>query len=263
MDEIKSQARAHGFDKFHFSFSGGEPTAYKGLTDLIKAYQEPVSNYLSLHMTTNASPGFNWWNKWLTATEKLDRKSITASYHAEFSNEKEFAGKLNFLQEHGVLVTINQVMVPDRFDEYYGRAQRFKDQGLHVTLKPQSNDTASAVVEGYSAEQWEILQNEIEQETNQLLLYDKAGTEYNLDQAERLNAYQFNKFKGWMCNAGYQSCIIREPGGEIKRAYSCHDEPLGTIETGFTLFKERKVCITPTCVSSADSKIPKELVYEN
>ena len=29
IDEIKRQARANGFDKFHFSFSGGEPTAYK------------------------------------------------------------------------------------------------------------------------------------------------------------------------------------------------------------------------------------------
>ena len=35
MDQIKSQARANGFDRFHFSFSGGEPTAYKGLIDLI------------------------------------------------------------------------------------------------------------------------------------------------------------------------------------------------------------------------------------
>jgi len=263
MDQIKSQARANSFDKFHFSFSGGEPTAYKGLIDLIKAYNEPVSEYLSIHMTTNASPGFNWWNKWLTATDRLDRKSITASYHAEFSNEKEFMGKLIFLQEHGVLVTINQVMVPSMFDEYYERAVRFKNEGLHVTLKPQSNDTASAIVEGYSPKQWEILQNEMEQETEQMLLYDKAGTEYKLDQAERLNAHEFNKFEGWMCNAGYQSCIIREPGGEVKRAYSCHDEPLGTIDKGFNLFKERKVCITPTCVSSADSKIPKELVYED
>ena len=57
--------------------------------------------------------------------------------------------------------------------------------------------------------------------------------------------------------AGYQSCIIREPGGEVKRAYSCHDEPLGTIDEGFNLFKQAKKCITPTCVSSADSKIPK------
>ena len=153
-------------------------------------------------------------------------------------------------------------MVPDRFDEYYERAQRFKDQGLHVTLKPQSNESASDIVDGYSFEQWEILQNEMEQEINQLALYDKEGKEYTLDQAERLNAYQFNKFKGWMCNAGYQSCIIREPGGEIKRGYSCHDEPLGTVEEGFTLFKEPRLCITPTCVSSADSKIPKELVDE-
>ena len=38
------------------------------------------------------------------------------------------------------------------------------------------------------------------------------------------------------------------------------DDPLGTIEDGFTLFKEPKVCITPTCVSSADSKIPKEKI---
>ena len=35
MDSIKSQARENGFDRFHFSFSGGEPTAYKKLLDLV------------------------------------------------------------------------------------------------------------------------------------------------------------------------------------------------------------------------------------
>ena len=64
--------------------------------------------------------------------------------------------------------------------------------------------------------------------------------------------------KGWNCWSGYQSCIIREPGGEVKRSYSCHDEPLGTLDEGFELFKAPMPCITPTCVSSADSKIPKE-----
>ena len=38
--------------------------------------------------------------------------------------------------------------------------------------------------------------------------------------------------------------------------------PLGNIETGFQLFKTPKTCITKSCVSSADSKIPKELVDE-
>ena len=98
----------------------------------------------------------------------------------------------------------------------------------------------------------------MDHEAKQLILFDNLGKQYELDQAERLNAFGFNKFKGWSCRSGYQSCIIREPGGEVKRGYSCHDEPLGTIEGGFKLFNKPKVCITPTCVSSADSKIPKE-----
>ena len=73
-------------------------------------------------------------------------------------------------------------------------------------------------------------------------------------QAERFNALGFNKFKGWTCNSGFQSVIIR--GNEVKRSYSCHDVPLGTLEH-FELFKEPRLCITPSCVSSADSKIPK------
>jgi len=78
---------------------------------------------------------------------------------------------------------------------------------------------------------------------------------YELDQAERMNAFGFNKFKNWTCAAGHQSCVIR--GVEVKRAYSCAERPLGTLTDGFTLFKAPSKCITDTCVSSADSKIPK------
>ena len=256
IDEIKRQARANGFDKFHFSFSGGEPTAYKKFIDLIKHYEDYESKYLSIHMTSNCSPAKRWWTRWLDATHVMDRRSITASYHAEFANEKEFGDKLLYLQDNDVLVTINQVMVPEHWEEYYERSKRFSDRGLHVTLKPQSDPTASFIVDGYTKEQKNILQNESVQNTHQVALYDAKGIEYWIDQAERLNAYGFNKFKGWMCNSGYQSCIIRS--NEVKRAYSCHDEPLGTLDEGFELFKAPKLCITPTCVSSADSKIPKE-----
>ena len=60
-----------------------------------------------------------------------------------------------------------------------------------------------------------------------------------------------------MCHSGFQSIVIREPDGSIKRSYSCKDDPLRYIDTGFDLFKEPKVCISPSCVSSADSKITK------
>ena len=91
-------------------------------------------------------------------------------------------------------------------------------------------------------------------EVYQVALYDGNNTEYLFDQAERFNAFGFNKFTGWACNSGYQSVIVR--GNEVKRGYSCHDVPLGTLDN-FNLFKETVRCTTSTCISSADSKIPK------
>tara|TARA_R110000782_G_scaffold74090_4_gene148162 strand:- start:621 stop:1589 length:969 start_codon:yes stop_codon:yes gene_type:complete len=261
IDEIKRQARANGFTEFHFSFSGGEPTAYKLFSELVAYYADDAdAKYQSVHMTTNLSPGSKWWNKWLETTSSLQRRSITASYHAEFAKEQEFGDKCLQLMKGGVYVTINQVMVPEMFEELYERLQRFAARGINVTLKPQSDPTASFIINGYTTDQIEKMQKGFPQEWNgeevyQIRLTDVSGSTHFIDQAERLNAYGFNKFEGWNCNAGYQSCIIR--GNEVKRAYSCSDEPLGTLQDGFTLFKTPSKCVTATCVSSADSKIPK------
>ena len=261
LDSIKAQARANGFKDFHFSFSGGEPTAYKHFRDVIEHYaSDKEASYQSIHMTTNLSPGSKWWGSWLEKTSSLQRRSITASYHAEFAREQEFGDKCLQLMNDGVLLTINQVMVPEIFDELYERLERFAARGINVTLKPQSDPTASFVVHGYTDEQIHKMQVGFPQQWDgeqiaQIALYDKDGIEYELDQAERFNAFGFNKFKGWICNAGYQGIVIRE--NEVKRSYSCHEEPLGTLSQGFEIFKEPRKCVTPTCVSSADSKLPK------
>jgi hypothetical protein len=262
IDEIKRQARDNGFNSFHFSFSGGEPTAYKRFDNIIEHYANDIAaKYQSIHMTTNLSPGSKWWTGWLAATSSLQRRSITASYHAEFAKEQEFGDKCLQLMNGGVYVTINQVMVPEMFEELYERLERFAARGINVTLKPQSDPSASFVVHGYTKEQITRMQQGFPQQWEgeqlaQIALYDKDGQEYELDQAERFNAFGFNKFQGWTCNAGFQSVIIR--GNEVKRAYSCKEEALGTLQDGFSLFNSPKPCVTPTCVSSADSKIPKE-----
>jgi hypothetical protein len=261
IDQIKKQARENGFTEFHWSFSGGEPTAYKQLLDLFRHIEQDIeSSYQSVHMTTNLSPGSKWWKTWCDITQPLQRRSITASYHAEFAKEQEFGDKCLQLMYDGTLLTINQVMVPEKFYELYERCKRFADRGINVTLKPQSDPTASFIVNGYTEDMIKLMQEGFKQQINseevhQIALYDTSGTEYLFDQAERFNAFGFNKFTNWSCNAGYQSVIIR--GTEVKRSYSCHDLPLGTITEGFDLFKSPQLCITPSCVSSADSKIPK------
>jgi hypothetical protein len=183
------------------------------------------------------------------------------------------------------------VMVPEWFERDWDNALFFHEQGINVTLKPQSDPTASRVVDGYTDDMKKTLWNgmpqrsytevkrlwnsrpkptfEIPRETvdnddtsvpsfMQVEFKDSTGKKWYIDQAERFNAFNFNKFKGWNCNAGYQGIIIREPDGSIKRSYSCHDVPLGNIETGFKLFDNPMPCITHSCVSSADSKIPKK-----
>lgn len=262
VDEIKRQARNNGFTEFHWSFSGGEPTAYKRLLDLVAHLDDGVQTpYQSVHMTTNLSPGIKWWKTWCANTEMLARRSITASFHAEFAREQEFGDKCLQLINEGVHVTINQVMVPERFDDYYERCNRFFQRGINVTLKPQSNPTASSIVDGYTKEMIDLMQTGFTQKSSrdenlfQISLYDNEENEYLFDQAERFNAFGFNRFKGWTCNAGYQSCIIRSD--VVKRSYSCQDKILGDIKNGFQLFTKSAGCITDSCVSSADSKIPK------
>ena len=157
-------------------------------------------------------------------------------------------------------MTVNQVMVPNQFFELYERCKRMHIAGINVTLKPQSNETASSVVEGYTDEMINIMQRGFPQQTSdgellQVKLVDSDTKTWWLDQAERFNSFGFNNFNGWKCNSGYQSVIIR--GSEVKRGYSCHDTPLGNILTGFDLFKYPVQCTTKSCVSSADSKIPK------
>jgi len=296
IDEIKRQARANNFNSFHFSLSGGEPTFHPGYLDILGHLASDVSNtnYTSVHMTSNCSRPLKWFEQYVEIVKPLHRASITSSLHVEHVNTKEkmqeFADKLILCQEHDVQITINMVMVPDQFERDWDNALFFHEQGINVTLKPQSDPTASKVVDGYTRDMLKRLYNgmpqraytdtkavwsdrprpqfqiptEIDQRDDksvpwnmQVEFKDANGETWYMDQAERFNAFNFNKFKGWECSAGYRSIIIREPDGSIKRSYSCADVPLGNIETGFNLFDTPMPCISDSCVSSADSKIPK------
>jgi organic radical activating enzyme len=297
INEIKKQARENGFNSFHFSFSGGEPTFHPGYLDILKYLADDVgnTNYTSIHMTSNCSRPLKWFEQYVEYSKPFHRASVTASLHTEHVDThkkmQDFGDKLILCQEHDVQVTINMVMVPEWFERDWENALFFHEQGINVTLKPQSDPTASCVVDGYTPDMLERLWNGMPQRAYtenkrkwqnrpnptfkiskeifykddslvpghfQVELRDSKGNLWYMDQAERFNAFNFNKFKDWMCNAGYQGIIIREPDGNIKRSYSCSDLPLGNIETGFKLFDKPMKCITQTCVSSADSKIPKK-----
>ena len=83
-------------------------------------------------MTTNLSRSRAWFLRYLELAEKFDRASITASYHSEYIKDVEkWANKLLFLQIYGIKITINIVMVPEKFDELYELAKYFYNRGLN------------------------------------------------------------------------------------------------------------------------------------
>jgi molybdenum cofactor biosynthesis enzyme MoaA len=301
VDEIKRQARERGFNSFHFSLSGGEPTFHPAYIDILNHLNNDVhnTNYTSVHMTSNMSRPLKWFEtQYVPAVKNFHRASITASCHREHVDTdkkvEEFADKLVLCQEYDTQITINMVMVPEQFNEIYDLALYFHNRGINVTLKPQSDPTASRVVDGYTPEMLAKLHNGMPQRAftevkaqradlvkrpkptymidradpgfkqqagvdahYQVEFIDNEGNPWFMDQAERFNAFNFNNFNQWECSSGYRSIIIREPDGTIKRSYSCSEVPLGHIETGFKLYDKPMPCGGTSCVSSADSKIPK------
>ena len=280
---IKKQARENGFNSFHFSLSGGEPTMHPHYLEIVQELSNDLGNWHTIHMTTNLSKPKSWLEKYAKIVSKFHRASVTASFHAEESVKETFIEKIILLQKYDIHTTVNMVMVPENFERDYSNALYFHSKGMNITLKPQSDPHANFVVKGYTKEQLEILHNGLPQldytaekengirknrpkykfnlpkvpKNMQIEFTDSKGKKWYMDQAERFNAFNFNNFKGWECSSGFRSIIIREPDGSIKRSYSCIDEPIGYIDQDFELFKEPKICISPSCVSSADSKIPK------
>ena len=173
MNEIKKQARERGFNSFHFSFSGGEPTLHKGYLKLLHHYSKDSknSNYQSVHMTSNLSPGLKWLTEYVKAVRPLHRVSVTASFHKEFAKREIFADKIKFLQENKVHVTINMVMTPEKFETLWKDAIYFHNREINVTLKPQSDEKAQKVVSGYTESMLKRLKEGLPQKdyTNNIL----------------------------------------------------------------------------------------------
>lgn len=256
IDSIFEQARERGFDRFSFSFSGGEPTLHPNFIDIVKHIKtEKISK---INLTSNCSRSISWYEKLIPY---LNDFSVTASFHHEFANKEEFLKKIKFLKEHGARAQINIVLLNENFDLQVENAKYFYDNGISVQAKVQIDYIDGKTYEReYTDEQWDIIWNSFPRHSKQQYIFemtDKDGNVYLVDNAERALGLKFNRYKGWLCDAGYRSIILTEPKGNIMRHFMCNDSPLGHIDTGFKLYDKPRVCTTEICGSCADCKIPK------
>ena len=278
MDKIKIKARENGFNSFRFSFVGGEPTLQKYFLDLLHHYSndKKQSNHQSLHVTTNLSQKMKWLKLFTEAISPLDLNVITASFHREFANCNEFAEKIQFLQENDIVCAVSIVMIPEKFDTLLKYARFFYERSINIYLQLHE-DLKNTINPNYTQEMIETMQtafplkkeywtqtqkisnkgtvNFLPSNAHIVELIDSSGKAYHLDNCDRLNALNFNRYKNWECSAGYRSIII-DSKGKVKRGFKCQDKPLGR-QTDFSLLQNSTSCITPICSCTADNKVPK------
>ena len=278
IDKIKKKARQNGFNSFRFSFVGGEPTIQKYFLNLLYHYSNDTKNcnHQGLHITTNLSQKIKWLKLFTEAVSPLDLTVITASFHREFADCNEFAEKIQFLSENGIVCAISIVMVPQKFDILLKYARFFYDRSINIYLQTQE-DFNNRTVSNYTQEMIEIMQTAfpLKQEywskhkkdklkrksilpsnAHIIELIDSSGKAHHLDNCDRLNAFNFNRYKNWECSAGYRSIIINSQGN-IKRGFRCQDKSIGQLNKDFSLLSNNEPCITPVCPCTADNKIPK------
>jgi len=155
-------------------------------------------------------------------------------------------------------------MLNNDFDKMWNHAEYFYNKGVTVQPKIQIDYINNETIERkYTDKQLDKIKNgfpKLGKKHYTFEMVDNDGKRFYVDNLERVLALNFNRFEGWICEAGYRSIIISEPQGLIRRHYLCKDEPLGHIETGFKLYDKPRKCITKICGSSANCKIPK---YKN
>ena len=89
---------------------------HPGYLEILKTYSEDQKNcnYQSLHMTSNVSAGLGWFKKYVETTKDINRVSVTASYHKEFTTKdlKEFEILNNSWKNSGIKGREHETPIP-------------------------------------------------------------------------------------------------------------------------------------------------------
>ena len=82
----------------YFVLSGGEPTVYNQILDLLRIIKD--NNFRSL-MVTNASRTVNWWQKNIDLID-----DVYISYHPQYKNEKHILEVIKTLKDKHITTTL-------------------------------------------------------------------------------------------------------------------------------------------------------------
>jgi MoaA/NifB/PqqE/SkfB family radical SAM enzyme len=238
-----------------FKFTGGEPTLYKHLIELlcrIKALGGETG------VNSNGSRELAWWDR---ATEHLD--FVVLTHHVEFTATDHFVAVANRLLERGVAVHVNVTMLPERFDECVRNVSALWSQcnGISITLKPLLVNFKDQLYP-YSVDHMRTMQApegvaaDEDVPSGGMCCIHADGTS-RVVQPQDFILRDANHWSGWNCNAGIESLAVRADG-EVFRAVCQQEGTLGNLRDHSLSLPVTPIrCAKESCACLADIKISK------
>lgn len=255
-----------GERKIWFKLTGGEPTLFPGLIEVMKHIRS-TGNYV--HLITNGSRTMRYWKE-LKEADCVDYIAFT--YHPEQTSDlTSMVSTVNLFQDVPTLVSVNVTCPPEKFVEALLAFNYFKKKCVSYLNLQQINDGSGMV--DYSDIQQDILLNhsftptlnfhtkapstipeEHQYHSGQLKYIYNDGTEHD-DFAINFIKRGEDNFFGYECFAGITN--IRIEHSTVQRAVCGQGERWSIFSD--KLFKtDPIICAQTSCSCTLDMMLPKK-----
>jgi organic radical activating enzyme len=269
IDNISKQSREIDGKPVWFKITGGEPTLYPKLDQLL-AYIKSKGDFTYLH--SNGSRTIRWWKE-VAELELLDIINLT--YHPQQTNDMQhIIDVVQYFQNYPTFVQITVTCPVDFFDEAVIAHNYFLNNLVTLSNLQQINDNLG--MSKYTDEQVKILKQgsmkaskdykmkkmpwkvptEYTYSNGKMeLIYDDHSTE--ITDAVNVIKRQLDNFNNWNCDIGIE--MIRIVSDVVYRGNCKVGESWGVYEPN--MFKTEPItCTKSTCTCTLDLIQAKKLI---
>ena len=256
-------------------FSGGEPTYWKPLIDIIKHAKQTNFAYVNIGINTNFSTKKRWWEK---NCHLFD--DVVASYHPQFADDDQYINNYIFLEDKINYLCARMMMHEPYWDKVLAFKKKLQNKATNFRVEyvpifdELLNTTKPYNYKDKSKEAW-LQENNFETNIQKSpdpiakrLGFALTSTEVYIDSqslievsiknlnSNRVIAEGNNFFYGWKCFL--PECIFIRADGSIDLGTCGAVDTIGSLYTDFEFPKnEFIICPKNHCFCGTDIGITK------
>jgi MoaA/NifB/PqqE/SkfB family radical SAM enzyme len=275
-DLISDNPEIMDYEKRFVGLTGGEPTVYPGIDDLIDFFRE---NDFNISLDTNGSAKMDFWEKNLS---KINMTNLSA--HLRYANFKHILEVAKLGIEKKSIVKIAILMDPEYWDRCNEAIEFFKNnnvpiiefKGLIFRHAKESKDDKRKqnYYDSYTQEQMDWIKNntyhtntnltEINpnyQTRNAYIVYEDGTKEKFLGQ--KMHTEDLDRFEYFKCFAGKDNLSVKWDGSVRGAHCGVKGITFGSLlenpNLRVKLFKNPIICTSKKCSCVSDMRIRKSI----